>query len=489
MTADTNAVFFGALMTLTSSMRILVLLFLSISIAGCTQEISQTKPNIVLIVADDLGWKDVGYNGAQFYETPNIDKLAADGMSFNRFYPGAANCAPSRATYLTGTYTPRHGVYIPQGLSKGGDISKMRFKVPTRGQDSSFNTFPVSINHVAPEFESLAELLKKVGYTSARIGKWHIGDDNQGFDFVSANGEPGFTTNFNGEEKRYYDDVHVAEKMTDTALEFIEDNKDDSFFLYLAHWEVHSPTAAREERVEYFRKKNEENDAGQNPVYAAEIEQVDLSVGRILNKLEELKLDSNSVVIFTSDNGGVSDRTSNLPLRAGKGTFYEGGIRVPFTLKWPGVTKPGSQSDVPINGVDLMPTFADVAAAELSQNQPVDGASLVPLLKAESFNSERPMFFHFPLYLGGGDKDKVLPAFDGTPNYWRGVPSTTMLSGNWKLIYYYEYENYELYNLREDISEHNDLAEEETERAENMLKELKNWVHEVEAPIPAVLNN
>jgi arylsulfatase A-like enzyme len=152
--------------------------------------------NIVVIMADDLGWADVEYNGAGFYETPNIDKLAADGMIFNRFYPSAANCAPSRASLLTGMYSPRHQVYIPQGLSRGGDVSHMRFKVPTQGQNSTFNTFPVSINNVSPEFESLAEVLKKSGYVSARLGKWHIGDDNQGFDVVSAEGEIGKITNF-----------------------------------------------------------------------------------------------------------------------------------------------------------------------------------------------------------------------------------------------------------------------------------------------------
>ncbi|MDX1286219.1 MAG: sulfatase-like hydrolase/transferase, partial [Draconibacterium sp.] len=207
-------------------------LLIVLILGACTQgQPKNEKPNIVLIISDDLGWKDVGYNGAEFYETPNIDKLAADGMIFNRFYPGAANCAPSRATLLTGMYMPRHGVYIPQGLARGGEISKMRFKVPTRDQDSTFNTFHVSINQVDPKYESLAEMLKKVGYTSARIGKWHIGDDNQGFDFVSANGEPGFITNVNGDEKRFYDDVHVAEKMTDTALDFIEKNKERPFFL------------------------------------------------------------------------------------------------------------------------------------------------------------------------------------------------------------------------------------------------------------------
>ena len=472
-------------------MRPLFLILYVVLFASCTNRVDDSiKPNIVLIIADDLGWKDVGYNGAEFYETPNIDKLAADGMVFNRFYPGAANCAPSRATLLTGMYMPRHNVYIPQGLARGGETSKMRFKVPTQGEDSTFNTFHVSINQVDPEYESLAELLKKSGYVSARLGKWHIGDDNQGFDFVSANGEPGFITNMNGDEKRFYSDVHVAEKMTDTALDFIENNKENPFFLYLSHWEVHTPIKARKERIEYFKKKGEAlGMKNTNSTYAAEIEQVDLSLGRVVEKLKELDLDKNTVVIFTSDNGGVSAQTSNLPLRAGKGTYYEGGIRVPFCIKYPGATKPGSQTDIPVNGVDFMPTFAEIAGAALPKNQPVDGKSFLPILKNEPFIAERPMFFHFPLYIGGGDKDKVLPAFDGTPNYWRGVPSTTIISGDWKLIYYYEYETYELYNLKDDISEQNDLSTTKPEKVNDLLGQMKTWVKEVDAPVPKVLNS
>ena len=472
-------------------------IFIFIVLVACSpqknMDSSETKkrpqPNIVFILADDLGWADVGYNGARFYETPNIDKLAANGIIFNRFYPGAANCAPSRATILTGTFTPRTGVYIPQGLARGGDIEKMKFKVPSQGADSTFNTFPVSINNVKPEFESLAEMLKKAGYVSARIGKWHIGDDNQGFDEVSANGETGFITNLNGDEDRFYDDVHVAEKMTNAALSFMEQNKDSLFFLYLSHWEVHTPIKARKERIDYFAEKKEKmGEKKLNPVYAAEIEQVDISVGRVIKKLEELNLLKNTMVIFTSDNGGVPAQTSNLPLRAGKGTFYEGGIRTPFCVSWPGITTPGSITNIPVNGVDFMPTFAEIASAALPENQPVDGKSFLPLLKNEAYeDSDRPMFFHFPLSIGGGDL--VLPAFHGTPNYWRGVPSTTMIAGDWKLIYYYEYESFELYNLKEDISEQNNLAEIETGQADKMLNQLKNWVKVVEAPVPKILNN
>jgi len=446
------------------------------------------KPNIVIVIADDLGWADVGYNDAELYETPNIDKLAADGMIFTRFYPGAANCAPSRACLLTGMYGPRHHVYIPQGLARGGDVSKMRWKVPTQGEDSSFNTFKVSINTVDPEFESLAEMLKKSGYTSARLGKWHIGDDNQGFDEVSAAGVMGEITNYNGDEKRYYSDTLVAERLTDAALGFIEENKSKPFFLYLAHWEVHTALAARQPRINYYQEKlNQSGITDLDPVYAAEVEQVDLSLGRIVHKLKELNIEKNTIVIFTSDNGGITGITSNLPLRGGKGTYYEGGIRVPFCIKWPGITNPGSQTDVPITGVDFMPTFAEIASAQLPGDQPVDGVSFLPLLRGEQLEQERSFFFHFPLYLGTG-RDKVLPTWDGQENYWRAVPSTTIISGDWKLIYYYEYDRYELFNLKDDISEQYDLSSTEPETANSLLDELNRWTDDVQAPIPSVPN-
>jgi len=465
------------------------LTLITLVFGSCSKTQHQEKPNIILIFADDLGWADVGYNGQKFHETPNIDRLAGEGMIFNRFYPGAANCAPSRACLLTGMYTPRHGVYVPQGLSRNGAISEMRFKTPTREADSSFFTFHVSINTVAPEFESLAEILGKAGYTSARFGKWHIGDDNQGFHVNSANGVPGFITNIGGDEKRFYDDTTVAQNLTTSGIEFITENKDHPFFLYLAHWEVHGPMKAKKERIDYYSDKKEKMGIeGRDPRFAAEVEQLDLSVGRIMSHLKDLGLEENTILIFTSDNGGSLPNTDNTPLRAGKGTFYEGGIRTPFCIRWPGVVEPGQVSDVPIAGVDMMPTFAEITSVPDPENQPVDGTSIVPILKNESFDSERPIFFHFPLYLGGGGIARVLPTYNGTENYWRAVPLSVIIKGDWKLIYYYEYERYELFNLGNDISELNELSVERKDIAEAMFQELQAWTKETRAPIPEVLN-
>ena len=450
---------------------------------------AKKPPNIVFIMADDLGWADVGFNGNEFYETPNIDQLASQGMVFHRFYPSAANCAPTRASLLTGMYSPRHDVYLPQGLARGGDTDKMRYKVPTRGEDASFNTFEVSINTVDPSFVSLAEMLKEKGYVSARLGKWHIGDDNQGFDVVSSAGVIGEIFNKNGTEKRFYDDTTVARKLTDAAIQFIEENQDNPFFVYLSHWEVHLPLAAREERIEYYRKKTQDYPRQQfNPTYAAEVEQVDWSVGRVMDKLKALDLEENTMVVFTSDNGGLSDYTSNAPLRAGKGTFYEGGIRTPMCIKWPATIKPETETDIPVNGIDFMPTFAAMAGIELPAQQPVDGISILPILKGEEVGRNRPMYFHFPLYLGGGGSDAVLPAYKGPDNYWRAVPSTTIIQNDWKLIYYYEYDDYELYNLKNDIGEKHDLSKENPEMAKKLIDMIHHWTKVSNAPIPNVEN-
>lgn len=471
------------------SISLLATGLLMISCTTGKPESKKTKPNIIIVYADDLGWADVGFNGNGVYETPHLDQMAKEGIILDRFYPSAANCAPSRATMLTGTYSPRHGVYIPQGLARGGELSEMRFKVPTQDADSTYNTFPVSINQVAPEFISLSELLSEAGYRTARFGKWHIGDDNQGFHQSSANGVPGEITNRGGKEKRYYSDTLVAQKLTDASIDFIQNNKDQPFFLYLAHWEVHGPNAARKERIEYYTDKfKQEGLENMNPVYAAEVEQLDLSLGRINATLKELDLEENTILIFASDNGGVSRHTSNLPLRAGKGTFYEGGIRTPCCIKWKGSIEPGTSTDLPVNGVDFMPTFAEIASAELPEKQAVDGTSILPLLKGDSFNADRSMFFHFPLYIGSGGEDKVLPSYTGKENYWRAVPLTVVIKGDWKLIYYYEYENFELYNLKEDISESQDLSSSHSDKARELLVELRTWTKEVNAPIPVVEN-
>ncbi len=460
----------------------------SLWLLSCQTEDTLIPPNIILIVADDLGWADVGYQGHPLHETPNLDQLAREGLVLNRFYPTAANCAPSRAGMLTGMYGPRHHVYLPQGYAREGNVENMRWKVPTYGEDSSYLTFQVNINHVDPAAISLAEKLEEAGYVTARLGKWHIGDDNQGFHYNSSAGVLGEYSNKDGKEDRFYNDTTVARKLTDTTLELMEKHKDSPFFIYLAHWEVHTPMAARDDRVNYYRQKMEEKDLHEyDPTYAAEVEQLDKSVGRVMKKLKELGIEGNTLLIFTSDNGGLMRLTNNYPLRAGKGTFYEGGIRVPAVARWPNVIKPGSSSDFPVSGVDFMPTFSELSGVPPPSEQPVDGISILPLLRGGSL-PERPIYFHFPLYLEGQGEERVLPVYGGQKGHWRAVPSSVVIQGDWKLIRYYEYDSYELFNLENDVSESEDKFEFEQEKAGLLRDSLQQWVERTGAPVPDIPN-
>ncbi|RMF37735.1 MAG: hypothetical protein D6753_17085, partial [Planctomycetota bacterium] len=393
-------------------------------------------PNIVFIMADDLGWKDVGYAGAEFFETPHIDRLASQGMVFTAAYSGGPNCSPTRACLMTGTYTPRHQIYTPGGKSKG-DPRYMRLLVPAVGRKNkdlealAAAQFPIR-NSLDPAFVCIPEVLKTAGYTTARLGKWHLGEDTQGFDLSSADG-------VGGPEGSFYGNIHVAEKLTDRALQFIEQNRDSPFFLYLCHWDVHSPHRARAEVVEKYRKKLDSIPRDQrknfNPVYAAMIEAVDTSVGRVTDTIDTLGLSENTLIVFISDNGGLPSVSQLDPLRGQKGSLFEAGVRVPACMRWPGRIEPGSTCDTPITSVDFLPTFAGLAGAELPSSQPVDGTDLSPLLEGQSI-AERSIFWHYPLYLQGRGLTIDLP--DGGRYSWRGFPSTSMRRGDWKLIEFHE---------------------------------------------------
>ncbi len=438
------------------------------------------KPNIVFILADDYGWKDIGYNGEGFYETPNIDCLAKDGMIFTNNYASGPNCAPSRACLLSGMYTPRHHVYTPGGKSKG-KLEYMKLKVPTRKADASYNTFQSNKDEIDPNIISIAEVMKGGAYTTARFGKWHIGEDTQGFDVSSSNGLPGL-------EEKHYGDINVADQLTDAGIKFIEENKDQPFFLYISHWDVHTPIRAKAEVKAHFQQKLDKLGGDWNPTYAAMISAVDKSVGNIRAKLKELGLDENTLVIFTSDNGGQPHVTSNKPLKGGKGSLFEGGIRVPACMVWPGIIKPETSCDVPIIGVDFLPTFAELAEAPLPQKQLVDGESIVPLLKGGKELNRKSIFWHYPLYLSGNRGNKVIPIVGTNQLYWRGTPSSAIRKGDWKLIYYFEDQSVKLFNLVQDLGEENDMAQTNPEKAAELLAELKAWQKETKAPVPSELN-
>jgi arylsulfatase A-like enzyme len=446
---------------------------------------AEAKPNIVFIMADDLGWADVGYQGAEFYETPNIDSLSASGMTFNNSYPGAANCLPSRSCIMSGMYTPRTKMYQPGRVAKGPP-ELMRLLVPNVKDAKGDGTIQ-STTHLDPSTRSLARVLKSAGYKAIHLGKWHLGSTGQGFDVNDLDGRGAGLEMDN----RLYGNIDVAEWITDAAINHIEDSaangNQEPFFLYINHWDVHTPINARASVVKKYKTKLAAQDWSKdwNPVYAAMIEAVDTSVGRIRKAIEESGLSKNTLIVFTSDNGGHAGATWNEPLRGSKGSFYEGGIRVPLIMSWPGEIEPGSLCETPVTGVDYMPTFAELAGASLPTSQPVDGVSVVPLMKGDSI-AERSIFWHYPLYLSG--KIQVKPVYGTERMYWRTTPCSVVRTGDWKLIQYFESGTLELYNVREDIGEQNNLVAQFPERVDRMLKTLQSWQVETNADIPTVLN-
>ncbi|MEJ2050804.1 MAG: sulfatase, partial [Calditrichota bacterium] len=359
--------------------------------AGSRKEAS--KPNFVFILVDDLGWKDVGFMGSEYYETPVIDRLASQGMHFTNAYSNAPNCAPTRACLLSGQYGPRHGVYTV-GTAERGD-TRLRKLIPTPNKTT-----------LDSDIITIAEALKPAGYVSASIGKWHLGDDpklgpvSQGFDVNIGgdhNGHPpaGYFSPYhlpnldNAPQGEY-----LTDRLTNEALRFIERNQDHPFFLYLPHYAVHKPVQAPESIVEKYR--NKPGSHGQNnPEYAAMIESVDTNIGRILHTLEELHLAENTVVVFFSDNGGHGNVTSMEPLRGSKGMIYEGGIRVPLIVRWPGRISSGTVCKVPVIGLDFYPTILEMAGVDLP-DQVLDGESLVPLLRGGQQLRRDAIFWHFP---------------------------------------------------------------------------------------------
>ncbi|WP_318186610.1 sulfatase [Pelagicoccus enzymogenes] len=465
-------------------MRMIKTVVLCLALWPCLSRASN-KPNIVFIMADDLGWADVGYQGAEFYETPNIDSLSASGMTFSDGYPGAANCLPSRSCIISGMYTPRTKMYQPGRVAKG-PAELMKLLVPNQKDAKGDGTIE-STTHLDPSTESLARILKAAGYQAIHLGKWHLGSTGQGFDINDLDGRGAGLEMDN----RLYGDKDVAEWITDAAIGHIKDSaandNEDPFFLYINHWDVHVPINARAAVVKKYQNKlgAKEWSRDWDPVYAAMIEAVDTSVGRIRKALDASGLSENTLIVFTSDNGGHAGATWNDPLKGSKGSFYEGGIRVPLIMSWPGKIEPGSVCQTPVTGVDYMPTFAELAGAALPSSQPVDGVSLVPLMKGDPI-PERSIFWHYPLYLNS--RLQVKPVFGTERMYWRTTPCSVVRTGDWKLMQFFESDALELYNVREDIGEQNNLAAQYPERVERMLGTLQSWQRETNADIPTTLN-
>jgi arylsulfatase A-like enzyme len=438
------------------------------------------RPNIVLFVADDLGWSDLGYSGSSFYESPNIDALSKRGMIFTNAYSNGPNCAPSRASLISGMYTPRHGIYTVASSARGK--SKNRQLIPIE------NT-----TVLRDDIDTLPEQLRSLGYRTGHFGKWHLGADptTQGMDINIAGREWGSPSGGGYRSPFSFPNLKVdkpgsylTDRISEAACDFIRESKDTPFFVYLSHYSVHTPIQPKKQYVDHFM--NKPKDRGHNNFgYAAMIQSLDESMGRIIKTLADQKLSDNTIVIFVSDNGGHGGVTSNRPLRGSKGMLYEGGIRVPMIVDWPGKTIPGTSSDQPVIGVDLLPTILEMTNAKVvvkSGGQPRDGISLVSLLNGSSQQIvHRPLFWHFPSYLQGF-------GMSGSDDPFRTRPAGAVRLGDWKLIEFFETGRVELYNLVDDISETNNVAKLNPDRTALLLEKLTSWRLAVNAPVPKELN-
>lgn len=422
-------------------------------------------PNFIFILADDLGWTDLSCQGSKFYETPNLDRLAREGMRFTQAYSACTVCSPTRACVLTGKYPAR--LHITDWIAgHARPYAKLRV--------------PAWTMRLPLEEANLARVLKPAGYAAASIGKWHLGGrdfwpEQQGFDLNLAGcelGHPG--SYFSPYRIATLPDGPAGEFLTDRecaeALKWIEQHRDRPFFLYLPHHAVHTPLMGKTNVVAKYAAKARPDSPQRNPTYAALVESVDDSVGRILRRLDELGLATNTVIFFTSDNGGLALNrvTSNLPLRAGKGSAYEGGVRVPLIIKWPGATQPGSVCEAPVISADYYPTMLELAGLKPPAGAAVDGESLAPLLRQSGRLKRDTLYWHYPHYHPGG-----------------ATPYSALRQGDWKLIEFLEDDHAELYNLKEDIAEQNDLAKTMPERAAQLRGQLHAWRRQVGAQMPA----
>ena len=433
------------------------------------QLFAESKPNIIFILADDLGQMDIGaFNPKTFYETPNIDGLAKRGLKFTQGYAACCVCSPTRGSIMTGKYPPRFGITNFIGGTRAGKM------LPAP------NTKQLALEEV-----TIAESLRDAGYATFFAGKWHLGGEgfmprDQGF-----TNDESSDTGPKGDKTRRQDDPKNTDRITDAAVKFIEANKARPFYAYLPYNSPHVPIGARADLVAKWEEKAKRAPAdawGQeranqvrlvqnNPVYAAMLEQFDTAIGRVLATLDKNGLAEKTIIVFMSDNGGLATAeghpTSNLPLRAGKGWPYEGGVREPLIVVAPGVTKAGTTCDSPVISTDFYPTLLQLADLPLKPAQHLDGVSFVPLLKGETTGRGKPLFWHYPHYANQG-----------------GPPCTTIRDGDWKLIEWHEDGALELYNIASDLSEKTNLAAGQPDTVKELHAKLIAWRQEVGALMP-----
>jgi arylsulfatase A-like enzyme len=447
--------------------------------------------NVVFILVDDLGWRDLGCFGSTFYETPNVDRLAATGMKFTQAYAACPVCSPTRASILTGKYPQRLG--ITDYISPNGSNQPEHWNRKTRLLPAPY------VDRLPLSETTLAEALRAANYATFFAGKWHLGPEgfypeNQGFDVNKGGCEWGAPSG----GRRYFSPYgnprlpdgppgeHLPARLAAETANFIASHRDQPFLAYLSFYSVHVPLMARDDlRAKYEAKAKALRSTGprwgqegerkvrllqDHAVYAAMVEAMDQAVGVVLSKLDELHLADRTIVIFMSDNGGLSTSegwpTSNVPLRAGKGWLYEGGLREPMILRAPDLTPPGSECDSPVISTDFYPTVLELAGLPSRPEQHLDGRSLVPLLRGESI-SPRPLFWHYPHYGNQG-----------------GSPAGAIRVGDWKLIEWYEDGRRELFNLREDLSERHDRASDNSAKVQELATQLDAWRHTIGAKMP-----
>ena len=459
---------------------------------GIAAPAAAEKPNVILILADDLGWSDTTLFGTtKLYQTPNIERLAKRGMTFTHAYAASPLCSPTRASILTGQNPARIGMTAPAGHEK--DRVSFVAEVPEKSAPNRKATDLISATRLNTTYYTIGDMMKANGYATGHFGKWHVGHPpysplEQGFDvdiphwpgpgpagsFVAPWRFPNFKAKKPGE--------HIEDRMAEEAAAFIEKNKDRPFYMNYWQFSVHAPFDAKPELVEKYRKLIDPNDPQRSPTYAAMVESMDDAVGTLLDALDKNGLAGKTIVIFTSDNGGNmydeidgTTPTSNTPLRGGKATVYEGGIRVPWIVDWPGVTKPGSRSDTPVQTTDIYPTLLAMLGIARQPDQIFDGTSIVPVLEGKTI-PPRPIFTYFP---------HSPPVPDWLP------PSAVVNDGDWKLIrLFHEGENgahaWRLYNLKDDVGEKKDLAAAMPEKVAELDAKIEAFLTDTQAVRPIV---
>ena len=460
-----------------------------LALPSCVSEKTVGRPNFVFILVDDMGWRDAGCYGSTFYETPNLDRLAREGMLFTDGYATSPVCSPTRGAILTGKYPARTGLTDWIGPPERHPVNKV---IP-----------PPNVEQLPLQEFTLGEAFKEAGYTTFYAGKWHLGKEPfypnyQGFDSTVAVADtlPYFppSGDRSAEAAGGSEGEYLTDRLTDESLKFLDEQvgKEKPFLLYLSHYAVHAPFKAKKNLIAKYENKakllppvehrflaegdSQARQTQNDPVMAAMIESMDDSVGRVMNKLQDLGVAEDTVVIFTSDNGGMGlsfpsrpleAPTSNLPLRAGKGHLYEGGIRVPLIIKWPAVVKVGSLSSQPVISTDFYPTMLDIAALPLKPEQHVDGRSLLPVLKGTDLLKRDALFWHYPHYDRLGDR-----------------PASAVRFGNYKLIEFLEDGRLELYDLNQDLGERHNLTAKMPAKATQLRALLYDWRTSVNARMP-----